>query len=297
MSWLPFLLLSACLLWLPKGKGNLNVAILGLLVFSFLLIAELVNLWRSKIEFTNETISGRVGKFTFKLSWLDVLAIWESSIGKRRLLQIGTQDQGVSIPLELFDRELLIDSIRHYVPQDVMMKDSYKQLASYKTRQFEIQTFIEQVEQPLRVGMRFLKWLGWICSVIFLAAALASWRAQAGWPVLFFLMFAALGIAIILGSGTVKMTRDLITYSSPIGCYRIAWDEVAEIEMDLMCGNIVFNGLNKRLLCNGPACWSGEDKEKMVRFLIAQIENRKIVFTQTQRAMWRMMSRNTRVRK
>jgi hypothetical protein len=92
-----------------------------------------------------------------------------------------------------------------------------------------------------------------------------------------------------------KLVLDDQTISGRIGVYRIRWDEVTEVEIDPVYGNLVFIGQDKRLTALGPVYWSGHDKEQMQRLFSAQIGNRDIEVKETTKALWRF-NKNTKIK-
>ncbi len=112
---------------------------------------------------------------------------------------------------------------------------------------------------------------------------------------MFLLIFVALGAYLILAIGSVEMNKDYITHITPIGVYRIGWDEVTEIEIDLNGGNLVFKGQNKRLSLLRPHYWSGEAKKRMWVLFSAQVETRSIEVKETTKTLWRL-NKNTKIK-
>src|SRR5215203_2790915 len=105
-------------------------------------------------------------------------------------------------------------------------------------------------KRTLVVKPTSIKVLGWICIVFFLFCAIMCWRAGPGpaspathsFVVLLFLMFVALGIYLLLSSGSVEMDEQAIIYRSSLAQYQINWSEVRYIEIDSQGHNIVFCG-------------------------------------------------------
>ena len=146
----------------------------------------------------------------------------------------------------------------------------------------------------LVVTHTFYKVIGWVCVVFGVCCGVMAWRAGGRGLSLFFLLFVALGIYIVLNSGSTQMDSQYIRYYLPSGRHQIRWDEVRYIEIDKQGGNMVFVGENKRLAMNGPVSWSGKDKLEMLKLIRIQIEKYGIQVRQTEKAMLRL-SRNTKV--
>ena len=111
---------------------------------------------------------------------------------------------------------------------------------------------------------------------------------------LIFLLFAALGVYLILGSGSMHLDADFITYHLPLRSYQIKWNEVRYIEIDAGGGNMVFAGDGKRLAVVGPAFWSGKDKIYLHKYMNEQMDKYGIDVRVTAKAMFRL-SKNTRL--
>ena len=136
--------------------------------------------------------------------------------------------------------------------------------------------------------------VGWISIAFSLFGSAGAWSAGAYGPSLLLLLFGALGGYLILGSGSMQINSDSITYHLPLRSYQIKWNEVRYIEMDRGGGNMVFVGENKRLAVLGPALWSGKDKVDLQKFLMEQLERYDIDVRITAKAMIRL-SKNTKL--
>jgi hypothetical protein len=260
------------------------------------MVLSLLPLLRNKIIVDDQAISGRIGDNRFSLRWKEVIAVWDSTTQNQSCLNVGARDGAVTIPLKFFDGKLLRELIQLYVAPEAFEKDAIKRMPGYHVRDAANERVIRQAsDESLRVGAKFVKGVAWVCALLFLLAAVWSWLDGAGKASLLFLIFVALGAYLILASGSLEMNKDSITYTTPISVYRIRWGEVTEIEIDLNGGNLVFIGQNKRLSALGPSCWSGKNKERMLRFFSAQVETRGIEVKQTQKAMWRL-SKNTKIK-
>jgi hypothetical protein len=293
---LPFFALSAYLYFNSSNGEERFWGVIGLVLWPAAMVAELLPLLRYKIVIDDQTISGRINKERFSLRWKEVIAVWDSTTQNQPCLNVGARDGKVTIPLKFFDETLLRDLIRLHVAPEAFEKDATRRTPGYHIRDAANERVIgEAADVSLRVGSRFVKGLGWVCGLLFLFFAVLSWLGGAGKVSLLFLIFVALGAYLILASGSMQMNKDRITYITPIGVYRIEWDEVTEVEIDLNGGNLVFIGHNKRLSTLGPAFWSGKDKERMLRLFSAQVETHAIEVKQTQKAMWRL-NKNTKVK-
>jgi hypothetical protein len=107
------------------------------------------------------------------------------------------------------------------------------------------------------------------------------------------ILFFLLGLWSVISTGNIEVDHETITHDTPIGCYRISWDEIAHIETDVY-GSMVFYGDDKHLAIYGPGWWSGKDKRSLAEFLFLKIELNKIRI-ENKRVLFKM-ARNTRVR-
>jgi len=293
-----FLSLFAASLYLyiaPDTAERRPIGLIGLIFFPIIFLADSLPLLRNKLILDDQTISGRINKDRFSLRWLDVIAVWDSTTQNQPCLNLGARDQGVTIPLKFFDEKLLRELIRLQVAPEAFEKDAIKRLPGYYVRDAANERVIGQADESHRAGAKLIKGLGWVCGLFFLILAVWSWLDGAGKVSLFFLVFVALSAYLILATGSTEMNKDYITYITPLGVYRIGWDEVTEIETDASGGSLVLIGKNKRLSLPGPAYWSGKDKERMLRFFTAQVETRGVEVKQTQKAMWRL-NKNTKIK-
>jgi len=113
--------------------------------------------------------------------------------------------------------------------------------------------------------------------------------------VIMFLVFVAMGIYLLLTSGSLEVNGEVISYRSPIAQYQISLSEVMYIEIDSRGSSIVFCGENERLAALGPMYWSGSDKKRILYWLDREVDRRGIEIRPTEKSMYRF-SKNTRVR-
>ena len=287
-----FLPLFALFVYLYFNSSNAEErfwGVIGLVLWPAVMVADILPLLRNKLVIDDQSISGRINKYRFSLRWREVIAIWDSTTEGQHCLNIGARDGGISIPLKFFDEKLLRELIRLHVAPEVFEKVAVKRLPGYPVPDGANERVIAQAaNESLRVGAKFVKGFGLVCGLLFLLLAVWSWLDGEGKEALFLLIFVALGAYLILATGSAEMNKDSITYITPFGVYRIGWDEVTEIELDLNGGNLVFKGQNKRHSLLRPHYWSGEDKERMWRLFLAKIETRGIEVKETTKALWRL---------
>lgn len=273
-------------LFIKVGDAS-RLPLFGLLIFIGAWIWALTRLWRTKIEITDQAISGQVDGVSFEFKWRKLKAVWQASTGKYKLLHLHTQGEAVSLPINKFNSERIMELIRQYVSFEVVAEDSYKQLPGFQISQVQKQKFIEQVEQPLRVSTPLAKWGGWSILLLGLLLTVIGIGGNTSWLIFVFLFIAALGGFLVLASGPIFFSQERILFTPPFRRYEIDWDEVLRIEMNSSGGHVVFYGDGKQLACPGPESWSGKDKDKAYGFLEAQIDLRGIEVTLTSKAIWR----------
>jgi hypothetical protein len=272
---------------LASNKAEHHSAnIMFLALFVAILIIKAPTLARNKLVLDDQAISGRIGRNRFSLLWKDVIAVWDSAWLNVRWLNISASDQRIRIPLKFFDEKLLRDLIRLHLAPGAFEKDAIKRMMGFRVQDTVNERIIEQADKNLRVGAMFVKVVGWVCGLLLLLFAVWAWLDGEGAVSLLFLFFVALCAYLILASGSTEMNKDFIAYVTPIGVYRIAWDEITEVDIDPLGGSLVFRGRDKVLSTLGPSCWSGKDKEQMLRFFSAQIGNRDIVVKETLKVIW-----------
>ncbi len=147
----------------------------------------------------------------------------------------------------------------------------------------------------LLVKPTVIKFVGWIDIIFSLFSLVMSWRAGATGGSVLFLFFAALGVYLVLFSGSLQMSSQIISYKTPLFHYQISWNEVEQIEFDAQGGNLVFIGKNKQLATMGWQFWSGKDKLEMLKLMDEQRRNRSIEVKVTAKAMIKLC-KNTKVR-
>jgi hypothetical protein len=253
-----------------------------------------VPMWRTSIEVSDKMLSGRTAEGEFKIRWEDVLSAEKTSIAKQPLIQLTTGDEVLTIPLKLIDGESFWESVKSHVSIKALEEGAYRKTPEYQKWSAESARFVAEIRVPLKVTVRALAIIGWLCTLLFLSFSIAAsvagqWRA-APW----FLIFVAMGVYLILNSGTIEMTAEYVSYTTPLGRYEIKWGEVKYIETDAQRQGIVLCGEGKRLAIPGPGYWFGEDKNEMGMLLTAQIEQFRIATRETQKALW-TWSKNTKI--
>ena len=84
-----------------------------------------------------------------------------------------------------------------------------------------------------------------------------------------FLLFAALGVVVLLTTGTLHVDDEQIVYRTPLGRYRITWDEVIDMERDEQGTSLVFHGKDKRLVVIDPSYWTRKNRAAMYNLIVS----------------------------
>lgn len=140
----------------------------------------------------------------------------------------------------------------------------------------------------LSVSMKPAVKVAWICVALFSSFLILSLFIGQFLLSLPFLFFIALGVFLLLNSGSININSLKICLNIPFGHYEIDWDEVENIETDIQRGALVFSGNNKRVVIAGPVWWAGPDKMALISFLNVEIERRGIEIKRSQKALFKM---------
>ena len=146
----------------------------------------------------------------------------------------------------------------------------------------------------LTVKHTYSKVAGWLGVVFSIYACAITWRAGDRGSSLVILGFAALGIYLILTTGSMQVDSDSITYHLPLRSYQIKWNEVRYIEIDRQGHSLIFVGDDKTLATQGHKLWTGKDKMDMPDLIATQVGKYGIEIRLTEKAAFRF-SRNTKV--
>ena len=144
------------------------------------------------------------------------------------------------------------------------------------------------------VEMRAYRLVGLAGLVFCFFSALAATIFGQYWTALGFAGFAIIGLYIVLGSGSFDFDSDCITHSSWFGKWKIRWDEIDLAEFGEMDGTLVLIGNNKRFVLSPPGWWYGSGKDEALRFVMSQIEAKKLKPQPSRTAAYKTM-KNTRV--
>jgi len=145
------------------------------------------------------------------------------------------------------------------------------------------------------VEMRSYRLVGWVCLVFFTFCTVAAFLSGHYWPALGLAVFAVLGLYIVLGAGSFDIDGDRITHRSWFGTWQILWDEINHAEVGETDGTLVLTGIDKRFVLSPPGWWSGPAKEEALRFVVKQLEARRLSPQPSRSAAYKIM-KNTRIR-
>src|SRR5262245_14369492 len=97
------------------ADGRIWFVVVMIVFVAIELVTVILPLLRNKIVIDDKTISGRINKERFRLRWIEVIAVWDSTTQNLPCLNIGARSGKVTIPLKFFDEQLLRDLIRLHV--------------------------------------------------------------------------------------------------------------------------------------------------------------------------------------
>ncbi|MCY7353485.1 MAG: hypothetical protein LH470_00055 [Lysobacter sp.] len=134
---------------------------------------------------------------------------------------------------------------------------------------------MKALERPTAnlIGVQVIGALG---MAILSIAAVMSWRAGDGAVALLFLALAVLAFYLVLGSGQVAADSSVVTVSSVLGHYQLAWQDVHKVEASAH-GTLVLHGQDARLVVPPPLFWSGPHKQALRAQLATQFRERSLI--------------------
>lgn len=292
----PILLLIApgfALVLFSPGFWIYFVALCGIIGVLFYL-SDFLPLWRNHIEMDHESIRGSIGKRDFNINWKEVKVASRETVKGISTLHLVTDETDHNIALPFLDSESIWSGIQFYVKSEALRADAYKTLPGYKEWAESNAKLISELREPLRVGMRGIKIIGWVGTIFFVLMALLAWFTGGKGTAPFFLIFALPGTYLILCSGTVEMDTEYIILRTPLGRYGMRWDEIQDVETDPLRYGLVFTGLNKSLSIPAPGNWSGNNCNLMFRLFNAMLDQKGLTIKETRKALWKY-SKNSKI--
>lgn len=127
----------------------------------------------------------------------------------------------------------------------------------------------------IRADLRYPRIIGAFAIALFSIAARMSWRAGEGGVVVVFLIFVALGLYLVLGSGHVAADDNVVSVHSLLGRYEIAWRRVRSVDTSGY-GTLVLHAEDARLVVPPPMLWSGPGKQALRALIMRQLRERSL---------------------
>jgi hypothetical protein len=137
-------------------------------------------------------------------------------------------------------------------------------------------------QPPFEVGMRGVKWLGWVGLAFFGFCMVASWFSEPLILSLMFLPFVALSLLVLSTSGSLRGTQASLELENWWGVYRIEWNEIERVETGQSA--MVLCGVDSRLSIPLPKWWSGDAVRPMTKFVQEQFVSRSLPVVHTFRS-------------
>jgi hypothetical protein len=279
--------------------------VIGPVLLAFIIYEDLFPMARTWLVIDDQTIAGHVRQGTFKVYWKNIL-IAQMLEGQQQTfhLFLVIPETALSIPLKYVDISRIWELVQAHVSPSALEEKTYTDWWDLENDELyqkwiaRNEELIQSITTPLHARPKgWIIALGWVNVILFTAGAVGSLLSGAGWVVgVLFLVFALPGVINVLPD-VVEMDASAITHIiPPFGRYRIQWDEIRWIEHAPRWNWLILHGENKHLAMVGPTWWSGKDAETMCALLDAQIQRRDIRTQVNERAMFKIFSKNTRVR-
>ncbi len=146
----------------------------------------------------------------------------------------------------------------------------------------------------IRADLRYPRIIGALAILFFSFAALLAWRAGESVVSMLFLIFGALGLWLVLGSGHVAADEDVVAVGSLLGRHELAWGRVRKVETSGY-GTLVLHADDARLVVPPPMMWSGPEKQALRALIVRQLRERSLAMRYSRTADYRI-HKNVRVR-
>ncbi len=102
-------------------------ASLIVVLFVFVLVAAMPKaspLWQIELRLDGQGLSGRFGKETVRVLWNDVLVARQFKRARKNFLELSCEQGVATILLDFFNRRAVWESVRRYVPPEVLEADA-----------------------------------------------------------------------------------------------------------------------------------------------------------------------------
>jgi hypothetical protein len=148
-------------------------------------------------------------------------------------------------------------------------------------------------QKYIRVStLRLLKiqsWFGTFFFTIMVVGAIFAHQYRAAAQLFLFVLLSS---SILLFTGSVIASSDVLVHIIPLGHFEIPWQEVDRVEFGQV--NFVFFAGRKRLIIPNYGYWSGKEKDELLAFINARLEERQIEVKRSLRADY-LFPKHTRV--
>jgi len=150
----------------------------------------------------------------------------------------------------------------------------------------------ETARRNLRVSTWKVQAVGLVSVAFFSYCAIGAWTSGQTDVALGFIPFVVVSAVILLISGSIYLTADVLEVRTPLGRFEILWREVTRVEYG--SGSIVFFGGEKRLCISAYKFWSGPDRDYLFGAIELELIKRAIPTKHTFRADF-LFPKHTRV--
>jgi hypothetical protein len=148
-------------------------------------------------------------------------------------------------------------------------------------------------QKYIRVStLRALKIQSWFGIFFFTAMVLAATFAHQYTAAAQLFFFVLLSSSILLFTGSVIASSDVLAHIIPLGHFEIPWQEVERVEFGQV--NFVFFAGKKRLIIPNYEYWSGKEKDELLAFINERLEDRQIEVKYSLRADY-LFPKHTRI--
>jgi hypothetical protein len=138
-------------------------------------------------------------------------------------------------------------------------------------------------EQPhLRISTWKVQALAWVGATFFTFCTVMSWLSGQTNVSPWFIPFILLSVPVLLLTGPITASPDILRHTTPLGRFVIPWREIERIEHGQ--SSIVFFSGQRRMSIPTPNWWSGPDKQTLLAAIESLMRERQIEMKKTFRA-------------
>lgn len=131
-------------------------------------------------------------------------------------------------------------------------------------------------EAPIKVGLRGISVIGWLCVVLFSAGTLGAFFAHQFMPAALFFFFLLIGVLLIVSAGELSFDSESVTHTAPLGTFRMNWREIKSAGYSLNATFVLY-GEGKHFVLPSSAYWSGPERLTAHQFFVDKINELGIV--------------------